>query len=151
MSFFDAIINNVADETLRESLQERLDIVSHKIKFMDKVPVACLDTNNSASTALAGVIEAAGGLIQQDALLAKVVLYHELNVGIVEMMGIVPMLLNPDWPAVTYNRLYLVENDILSAGDAASLVEALEDIAEILYPGYFVFGNEGKTWISFGV
>jgi iron complex transport system substrate-binding protein len=35
--------------------------------------------------------------------------------------------------------------------DPQYLIEVLEDLAEMLHPGYFVFGNEGKTWISFGV
>ena len=151
MSFFDAVINSVGDEALRESLQERLDIVAHKIKFMEKVPVACLDTENRASTTLSDVVVAAGGILQDNAMLAKVVIYQEPNTGMMEMMGLVPSLLNPEWPAVTYNRVYLVENDTLSTGDAASLVEALEDLAEMFYPGYFVFGNEGKTWSSVGV
>ena len=151
MSFFNAIVNSVDDEGLRESLQERLDIVAHKIKFMEKVPVACLDTENWASTTLGDIIEAAGGLVQEDAMLAKVVIYHEPNIGMVELMGIVPSLLDPQWPAVTYNRVYLVENDALLEQDASALVGALEDVAEMLYPGYFVFGNEGRTWTSFGV
>ena len=151
MSFFNAVVNSVDDEELRERLQERLDIVAHKIKFMEKVPVVCLDTENWASTTLGDIIEAAGGIIQEDAMLAKVVIYQEPNTGMVELMGIVPSLIDQEWPAVTYNRVYLVENDDVLKKDANSLVGALEDVAEMLYPGYFVFGNEGKTWASFGV
>ena len=151
MSFFNAVVNSVDDEELRERLQERLDIVAHKIKFMEKVPVACLDSENWASTTFGDIIEAAGGIIQEDAMLAKVVIYQEPNTGMVELMGIVPSLLDQDWPAVTYNRVYLVENDDVLKQDANSLVGALEDVVEMLYPGYFVFGNEGKTWTSFGV
>ena len=33
--------------------------------------------------------------------------------------------------------------------DPEDLVIALEDIAEMLYPGFFVFGNEGIDWLSF--
>ena len=149
MSFFNAVVNSVDDEELRERLQDRLDIVAHKIKFMEKVPVACLDTENWASTTLGDIIEAAGGIVQEDAMLAKVVIYHEPNTGLVELMGIVPSLLNQEWPAVTYNRVYLMENDEVSTQDPNLLVAALEDVAEMLYPGYFVFGNEGRTWTSF--
>lgn len=151
MSFFNKVIDNVEDENLREELQQRVDIIGHKIKFMDKVPVACLDLENWPSMTLSDIIEAAGGIIQEDPKQARVVIYHEPNAGLVEMMGVVPALLSADWPAVEFNRLYLTENDKIAGGDPEALVLALEDVAEMMYPGYFVFGNEGKTWTSFGV
>ena len=151
MSFLNKVINNVADEDLKEVLQQRVEIIGHKIKFMDKVPVACLDTENRSSIILSHLIEAAGGLVQEDPNQARVVIYHEPNMRLVELMGMVPALISPQWPAVEFSRLYLIENEALAAGDPSVLVAALEDIAEMLYPGYFVFGNEGKSWISFGV
>lgn len=151
MSFLNAVINNVEDESLREELQERVDIILHKIKFMDKVPVACLDTNNTQSTILDVLIEAAGGEMQDDPLQAKVLIYHQPNVSMLEMMGTVPAQLKSEWPAVEYNRLYLMEDASAFFSDPESFVNAMEDVAEMLYPGYFIFGNEGKTWTSFGV
>lgn len=151
MSFLNAVINNVEDESLREELQERVDIILHKIKFMDKVPVACLDTQNVPGTLLNVVIEAAGGEMQEDPVLAKVLIYHEPNVSMLDMMGTVPAQLKPEWPAVEYNRVYLMEDASAFFSDPESFVNTLEDVAEMLYPGYFVFGNEGKTWTSFGV
>ncbi len=151
MSFLNEVINNVGDDDLKEELQQRVDIIGHKIKFMDKVPVACLDTENWVSTTLVNIIEAAGGILQEDPRQAKVVIYHEPRSSMMELMGIVPALLSPEWPAVEYNRLYLMENDAITSGDPGVLVAALEDVAEMLYPGYFVFGNEGATWMSFGV
>jgi ABC-type Fe3+-hydroxamate transport system substrate-binding protein len=151
MSFLNTIINSVGDGSVKERLQERIELVAHKIKFMDKIQVACLDTENWQSNSLNEIIEAAGGIIQEDASLAQVVIYQEPNVGIVELMGSVPALLDHNWPSVTYNRVYLVENDEIASGDPAALVAALEDVVEMLYPGYFVFGNEGTTWTSFGI
>jgi hypothetical protein len=151
MSILNAVINNVEDESLREGLQERVDIILHKIKFMDKVPVACLDTHNLQSTVLDVLISEAGGEMQSDPLQAKVLIYHQPNVSMLEMMGTVPAKLNSEWPAVEYNRLYLMEDTSAFFSDPESFVNSLEDVAEILYPGYFVFGNEGKTWTSFGV
>ena len=63
MSFLNAVINKVKDEALREQLQERIAIIEHKIKFMDKVPVACLDTHNNLNYALTEVISCAGGIL----------------------------------------------------------------------------------------
>jgi hypothetical protein len=151
MSFLNAVINNVEGETLREELQDRVDIILHKIKFMDKIPVACLDRENWPSPVFNEIIEAVGGIIQEDAKLAKVVIYQEPNVGIMELMGTVPSLLDQQWPSVEYNRVYLLENDRVTGGKPDDIVGAMEDMVEMLYPGYFVFGNEGRTWTSFGV
>jgi hypothetical protein len=60
MSFLNAVINRVEDDGLREYLQERVEIVQHKIKFMDRVPVAVLNTKNEVTADLKWLIEAAG-------------------------------------------------------------------------------------------
>lgn len=151
MSFLNAAINRITDEQVRDELQQRLDIVQHKIKFMDKVPVSCMDTENRSGIALKGVLQDAGGILQEDPLHAKVIIYHELGTSMLEMMGIVPSLLKNDWPAVEYNRVYLMDDHAADFEDPFVAMATLEDVAEILYPGYFVFGNEGKTWSSFGV
>ncbi|TCC98328.1 hypothetical protein FBD94_00375 [Pedobacter hiemivivus] len=149
MSFLNAVINKVKDEALREQLQERVDLIQHKIKFMDKVPVACLDTNNQLNYGLEEVILAAGGMYQDFINTAKVVIYMEKGTTMLELMGLVPPLLDNSWPAVEYNRVYLMNGQDLEMDDAEDLVTALEDIAEMLYPGFFVFGNEGIDWLSF--
>lgn len=43
MSSLNELINRVNDAALREELIERLAIVEHKIKFIDKVPVCFLE------------------------------------------------------------------------------------------------------------
>jgi hypothetical protein len=149
MSFLNAVINRVKDEALREQLQERADIIEHKIKFMDKVPVAFLDSHNRLNYALEEVILSAGGMLHGFIDTAKVVIYMEKGKTMLELMGIVPPLLEKAWPAVTYNRVYLMNGQDLDTDDAQDLVTALEDIAEMLYPGFFVFGNEGIDWLSF--
>jgi hypothetical protein len=149
MSFLNAVINKVEDEVSREYLQERVEIVQHKIKFMDRVTVAVLDTKNRLSTELGWLINAAGGELQDDVVNARVVIYYEDGVGMLELMGAVPAMLHTEWPSVEYNRVYLLDDQSIGSISAEGAVDALEDIAEMLHPGYFVFGNEGKTWISF--
>lgn len=151
MSFLNAVINNVGDELLREDLQERVDIVLHKIKFMEKVPVSCLDKENSPNPVINVLIEAAGGEMMEDPMLAKVLIYHQTQAGMLDLMGYVPALLESEWPAVQFNRVYLMEDASAFLSDPESFVTSFEDMAEMLYPGYFVFGNEGKTWTAFGV
>nr|WP_121271012.1 hypothetical protein [Pedobacter schmidteae] len=149
MSFLNGVINKVKDEALREQLQERADIIEHKIKFMDKVPVTCLDSRNRPNYALEEVILKAGGLLQDFTATAKVVIYLEKGKSMLELMGVVPPLLDKSWPAVEYNRVYLMNGQDLDTEDPLDLIAALEDIAEMLYPGFFVFGNEGIDWLSF--
>lgn len=151
MSFLNELINSENDEVLREELHERVAIVTHKIKFMDKVPVICLTTANEIQSALAHLIELAGGELMQIALDAKVVIYFEYQTGIANLIGAVADAISPQWPAVTYNHVYIVDDSHVLAKEPADWVSALEDIAEMLHPGFFVFGNEGKNWINFSV
>lgn len=148
MSFLNAVINQVEDEEVRESLQERVDIIQHKIKFMDRVSVACLDSNNVQVDLLKDLLVEVGAELQGDAAHARVLIYREKDMSMLQLMGSVPALLKSEWPAVEYDRIYLCD-DKTFAEDAQAAVEVLEDLAEILYPGSFVFGNEGATWMSF--
>jgi hypothetical protein len=151
MSFLNAAINTIGDEFVKEQLHDRVDIIGHKIKFMEKVPVIVLDAKNQVNHQLDALLELAGGALQQDPLQAKVALYLEPESSMLNLMGVVPALLEKEWPAVEFNRLYLLETLNADLNDPAYLITVLEDLAEILHPGSFIFGNEGKTWISFGI
>jgi hypothetical protein len=149
MSFLKELINSVTDDELREQLHERVDIVVHKIKFMDKIAVACLSVDNEIHTPLDHLIYLAGGEIVNDPMLAKVLIYFEYQTGIAVLMSKVVPLLSPDWPAVTYKHVYLMDDTKVLAKEPQDLVASLEDIAEMLHPGYFVFGNEGVNWLNY--
>ncbi len=148
MSFLNELINSLTDEDLREQLHERVEIVVHKIKFMDKVPAACLTIDNEIHSPLDHLIELAGGEVVGDPMVAKVLIYFEYQTGIAALMSKVISSLSPEWPAVAYNRVYLVDDTAVLAKAPQDLVDCLEDIAEMLHPGYFVFGNEGKGWVN---
>ena len=151
MSFLNAVINNVEDASLREELQDRVDIILHKIKFMDKVAVSCLGVNNLPNALLDVLIDAAGGEVKANAAEARVVIYHQTQYSMPDLMAEVPVLLDYTWPAVEFNRLYVMDDASAYLSDPESFVASLEDMAEMLYPGYFVFGNEGRTWAGFTV
>ena len=151
MSFLNKVINTVADAAQKEALQDRVEIILHKIQFMDKVPVIVLDTDNHLNGRLNALVVSAGGVLQTSPEGAKVLIYEEEDMGMLQMMGTVPTLLQKEWPAVTYNRVYLFDDPKLDAEDPGQVVAAFEDIAEMLHPGFFVFGNEGQTWTAFGV
>ncbi|MFP5081543.1 hypothetical protein [Pedobacter sp. JCM 36344] len=149
MSFLNTLIDAVRDEDSRERLHERVDIIQHKIKFMDRVSVVFLDTDNHVSYNLTALLGEAGGSLQDDPMNARVVIYAEQGYPMLQLMGIVPALMKEEWPAVEFSRVYLWDDNAALAETAEQAVTAMEDLAEMLYPGYFVFGNEGQTWISF--
>jgi hypothetical protein len=149
MSFLNELINSVTDDNLREELHERVDIVIHKIKFMDQVPVICLNINQELHSSIDYLIELAGGQVVTDPMLAKVLIYFDYQTSISTLIGQVVSSFSPEWPAVTYQHVYLMDDTKVLAKEPQDLVENLEDIAEMLHPGYFVFGNEGKNWVNF--
>lgn len=151
MSFLNALINSENDEILREELQERAAIVAHKIKFMDKVPVAILDTFNLPSLVLAEEISAAGGILETDILGAAYIIYYQAGKTLNDLMREVPALLDSNWPAVKYGRIILLNDDVNKSRTPVNAVMLVEDFAEMLHPGYFIFGHEGDMWIRFGV
>jgi iron complex transport system substrate-binding protein len=55
----------------------------------------------------------------------------------------------PDWPqlrAVRNGRVYLADGNQYFNRPGPRLVESLETLAEILHPGAFRFGHEGRGW-----
>lgn len=151
MSFLNALINSENDELLREELQERVAIVTHKIKFMEQVPVVILDTVNRPSLVLAGEINAAGGILETDVLGAAYIIYYQVGKTLNDLMREVPALLDSDWPAVKYGRIILLNDEVNQFRTPANTVMLIEDFAEMLHPGHFIFGHEGDMWIRFGV
>ena len=148
MTLLNELINSEIDISLKEEFQDRLSIVIHKIKFMDKVPVCCLDLNNQIQPLLNNLISLAGGQLVNNIQQAKTVIYFESHQNIENLMAKVASLIDSSWPASTYKSIYLL-SDNFTKNDISNVLSVLEDIAEILHPGSFVFGNEGKFWLNF--
>ena len=150
MSFLNELFIGL-DASMREDLQERLDIVEHKIKFMDKVPVAFLDVSNTPGYLLSEEITFAGGMLETDILSAVFIIYYQPGKTLTDLMREVPSALGEDWQAVKNNRVILLNDDTTSERSAENVVSLIEDMAEMLHPGSFIFGHEGDKWIRFGV
>lgn len=149
MSFLNQLFKGLpADE--QEALQERLDIITHKIKFMDKVPVLCLNTQNEPVYQFADEIAQAGGILQNEVENAVFILYLAPDKKLNDLMRDIPPLLNNQWPAVLNNRVVLIDDAAICDWSATNRVTLIEDFAEILHPGSFIFGYEGLRWIRFG-
>jgi len=149
MSFLNDLFIGL-DASKHEDLQERLDIVEHKIKFMDKMPVALLDVSNNPSYFLSEEIALAGGMIESDILSAAFVIYYQPGKTLTDLMREVPSVLDADWQAVKNNRIILLNDDVNHERSAENAVSLIEDMAEMLHPGSFIFGHEGDKWIRFG-
>lgn len=149
MSFLNDLFIGL-DATIQEDLQERLDIVEHKIKFMDKVPVALLDTTNNSGYLLSEELAMAGGMVEADILSAVFIIYYQPGKSLTDLMREVPAMLSPDWQAVINNRIILLNDDVTRERSAENAVSLVEDMAEMLHPGSFIFGHEGDKWIRFG-
>lgn len=162
------------NEALLEELQERVDIIEHKLKFIDKKPtVACiewLDPLTIAGDLLPQLVAIAGGTpmlvaaseqalaidwqdIQQADPEIIVVIVRGLSVERT-MREIGALLQQPgfaDLQAIKNKRLYIADGEQYFYYTNAGLIDSVEMLAEIIQPKQFIFGNEGEGWIKFEV
>lgn len=147
MSFLNTLINRLNDEEIKESLEDRLAIIEHKIKFMDPVPVIFMSADNLAVNDFDHLLAYAGAEVQPGPATARAMVYTQPGKDMLQLIGEIPALLDSNWPSVTYDRVYLWNG--VQSDSAEHLIAAIEDLAEMFYPGQFIFGNEGITWMSF--
>ena len=148
MSSLNQLIDTVQNPELREELIERLAIVEHKIKFIDQTPVCFLDTLGQPNIALAAYAELGGAVLTTSPLEAAYVIFYEEGKQLDDLMRTVPVFLDEEWPAVKFNRVCLLADDY-GLTNAEEMVALVEDIAEMIHPGHFIFGYEGDKWIRF--
>jgi iron complex transport system substrate-binding protein len=148
---------------LPEELQERIDIINHKLKFVEQRPmVACitaLDPLKLATDELAKQISQAGGVpIAGDAdtllqLNPDVIILKPEGYTIQDAMAGFGQLFQlsgfDELKAVKNNRFYIVDGGRNFYSDTESFVELVELLAEIIYPKQFIFGYEGQGWVKF--
>ncbi|HWZ36467.1 MAG TPA: hypothetical protein VNW51_09920 [Mucilaginibacter sp.] len=151
--------------SLTEEQQERLDIIIHKLKFMEQRPtVAIIKTLDPVILAADDTIDlvnmAGGSLVEGDeqtllALDPDVVILMPGDMPIAETMANMDVLLLlpgfTNLKAVKNNRLYIVDGSMLVDDFAESIVETIELLAEMIHPKQFAFGHEGNGWIRFSV
>ncbi len=151
MSFLIELINRVDDADWKEELHERVAIVLHKLKFTERVSVCFGWQGQPMDDRWKTMLEMAGGTWKADPEEAKVLVVYAEKSSLPELMGDALTKLNKEWPSVVYNRVYLFAPTADALGEAEKWVVWLEDIAEMIHPGYFVFGNEGRNWLLFSV
>lgn len=143
---------------LAEDLQERIDLIKHKLKFIEQKPaVACianLDTLAVADGSVAELIDIAGGASENQFNDPDIIIVMPTGYAISQTMQQMDRLLQlpgfNDLKAAKNNRVYIADGNF-DIADAQQLVTLTEVLGEIINPKQFIFGYEGEKWIKFGL
>ncbi|QEM07499.1 cobalamin-binding protein [Mucilaginibacter rubeus] len=163
-----------AGAELIESLQERVDIVKHKLKFIDSKPtVACIEWLEPIMISgnwVPGLVNIAGGtpvlaqegkhspyiewdeILQQD---PEIIVVMPCGFSIERTMREINLLLDrpgfASLKAVKNDRFYIADGNQYFNRPGPRIVDSIEILAEIIRPKQFIFGYEGEGWIKFSL
>lgn len=173
MSLATVLNQAIPDTAVLEQLNERIDIIRHKLKFLESKPVvACiisLDPLRIADSWITEMVEIAGGIpvIANGDHLTEMTLNNisSINPDIIVLMPegfsmdrsvkeAGRFLTQADFnnlKAIKNNRLYIADSSKYFYQPARELVDSIEILAEIINPKQFVFGYEGEGWMKFSV
>lgn len=163
-----------AGADLLESLQERVDIIKHKLKFIDSKPtVACiewLDPLMISGNWVPGLVSIAGGtpILAQDGKHSPYVQWDDIRLQDPEVIVAMPcgfsiertmkeinLLLElpgfAELKAVKNDRFYIADGNQYFNRPGPRIVDSIEILAEIIRPKQFIFGYEGEGWIKFSL
>ncbi|SEM37295.1 iron complex transport system substrate-binding protein [Olivibacter domesticus] len=149
-------------EALVEELEERINIVIHKLKFIEegqKPKVLVVEHNaldDDGKGYLRSIIETAGGKPYKPELgdtNPGLIVFLTKEKGMYELLGELPVTLEQvEWKntdAVKNNKIFLVDGAKHLKGNLMQIADDVELLAEILYPQYFVYGGSGESWLKF--
>ena len=157
-----------------EDLRERIDLVKHKLRFVEDRPsVACIEWLSPLMVAgnwTPELIGIAGGrpvlaeagkhspFVDFDQIKEQnpdIIIVAACGFTIERTLSEIDVLLQlPGWgelEAVKNNKVYIADGDRYFNRSGPSVVDTIEMLAEIIQPKQFVFGFEGKAWLRFGV
>ena len=163
-----------AGEALVEDLTERVDIIRHKLKFMENKPtVACiewLEPMMISGNWVPELVSIAGGtpVLAQAGKHSPYVSWEEIREQDPEVIILMPfgfsiertmreiyiLLQQPgfnDLKAVKNNRIYIADGNQYFNRPGPRIVDSVEILAEIINPKQFAFGYEGDGWIKFSL
>jgi len=161
-------------ERVVEDLQERVDIVRHKLKFSDSRPtVACiewLEPMMLSGNWIPELVSIAGGtnILTEAGKHSPYVQWEDIRLQNPEIILIMPcgfsiertlkevdiILQLPgfnEMKAVKNNRVYIADGNQYFNRPGPRIVDSIEILAEIINSKQFAFGYEGDGWIRFGV
>ena len=161
-----------AGNTLIEDLEERIDLIKHKLKFFPAKPkVALIEWLSPIMVAgnwIPELVEIAGGtpLLAENGKHSPFVEWQQIYDANPDILIVTPcgfsisrtlqeidLLLNlPGWrdlEAVKNNRIYIADGNAYFNRSGPRIVDTIEILAEIITPKYFNYGFEGEGWIKF--
>jgi len=157
---------------LVEDLEERIDLVKHKLKFFpDKPKVAIIEWLSPIMVAgnwIPELVEIAGGqsLLAENGKHSPFVEWQQIYDANPDVLVIAPcgfsiartlqeidLILNlpglRDLTAVKNNRVYITDGNAYFNRSGPRIVDTIEMLAEMITPKYFNYGYEGEGWIKF--
>lgn len=163
-----------AGNLLLEDLQERVDLIQHKLKFIENKPtVACIEWLEPLMVSgnwVPELVQIAGGipvlaeagnhspyvewvdLRLQD---PEIIVVMACGFSIERTLKEIDLLLQlpgfADLQAVKSKRFYIADGNQYFNRPGPRIVDSIEILAEIIYPKQFIFGYEGEGWIKFEV
>ena len=148
---------------LAENLEERINIISHKLKFIteeNKPNVLFLNDVSPAKTIyneyLGNMVRTAGGRTHpnpgEDVWNPDKIIVVS-NKPVSQLLNELPKGLSaPEWSqtaAVSNGDVYIIHNGEFLRQPGAEIADDAEILAEILQPKYFVFGRDEDAWMKF--
>jgi len=161
-----------AGNILIEDLQERVDIIRHKLKYVESRPtVACIEWLEPLMVSgnwIPEVVSTAGGssILAEAGKHSPFVKWENIQQANPDVIVVMPcgfsiertmkemnILLElpgfAELSAVKNNRLYITDGNQYFNRPGPRIVDSIEIIAEIVHPKLFNFGYEGNGWIKF--
>jgi iron complex transport system substrate-binding protein len=174
MEIANALNAEAEGADLVERLQERVDIIKHKLKFItDKPTVACIEWLQPLMVSgnwVPELVEIAGGnpilavkgrhspYVEWDDIRAQdpdIIILMPCGFSMDRTLKEVDLLLQlpgfNELKAVKNNRFYIADGNQYFNRPGPRIVDSIEILAEIINPKQFVFGYEGDGWMKFGV
>jgi len=161
-----------AGDVLIEDLQGRVDIIRHKLKYVESRPtVACIEWLEPLMVSgnwIPEVVSTAGGssILAEAGKHSPFVKWEDIQQTNPDVIIVMPcgfsiertmkeMNILLDFPgfadltAVKNNRLYITDGNQYFNRPGPRIVDSIEIIGEIIHPKLFNFGYEGNGWIKF--
>jgi len=159
-------------DILIEDLQERVDIIRHKLKYVDSRPtVACIEWLEPLMVSgnwIPEVVSIAGGtsILAEAGKHSPFIKWDDIRLANPDVIVVMPcgfpiertmkemnILLElpgfAELSAVKSNRIYITDGNQYFNRPGPRIVDSLEIISEIIHPKLFTFGYEGSGWIKF--
>lgn len=170
----DALNVPDAGNTLVEELNERVDIIRHKLKFIENKPaVACIEWLEPLMLSgnwMPELVSIAGGasVLTEQGKHSPYIEWDEIRLQDPDIIVVMPcgfpiertlkeidtLLQLPgftEMKAVKNNRIYIADGNQYFNRPGPRIIDSIEILAEIINPKQFIFGYEDEGWIKFSL